>query len=72
MANKYQALGYIMAANAEALGYFFAAWWGGGWLNDHMDAVDNWYPITFTCALILISISWYRMFRNLTRMKDES
>lgn len=72
MANKYQALAYIMAANAEALAYFFLAWWGGGWLNDNVHLLDNWYPLSFMCALILISISWYRMFRNLTRMKDKT
>ncbi len=71
MANKYRAMGYIMAANAEALAYFFLAWFGGGWLNDHVHAIENWYPLTFTSALIMISISWYRMFRNLIRMKDE-
>lgn len=70
MANNYRSLATLLAANFEALGMLLMAWWGGGWLEEHYPIFMNWYAITFLAALSMIVISWFRMFRDLTRKKD--
>lgn len=70
MKTSYRAFGYIMAANAEALGVLLFSWWLGKTLNQHFPSESmNWMIPTMLFALIMIGLSWYRLLRSL--IKDQ-
>lgn len=64
MGNKYRLLGYIMAANFEVIGVLLLSWWLGSWLNEKYSSTINWLSVTYFCGLVIIVISWVRIFYN--------
>lgn len=72
MASLGQGFSLLIAAQFQALGLVFVAWWGGNWLNQNHPIGVTWYAITFPVAVIGIAHSFYVVIRhamNLTQSK---
>ena len=72
MASLTRAFSYLIAAQFQALGLIFVAWWGGNWLNEHHPLSFTWYAITFPIVTIAVAQTFYVVIRQaLTQAKSE-
>ena len=67
MNNNFKALGLVMGANVEALILLFAGHKVGLWLNSEYPRDGGWLKFTYLGAILMIGISWIKMFRLLVR-----
>lgn len=65
MNKNYKAFGLVMAANVEAIVLFIVAQWVGTWLNQNYPRDSDWHQISYLMAVLILGVSWYRMFRFL-------
>jgi hypothetical protein len=72
MASLTRAFSYLIAAQFQALGLFFVAWWGGNWLNEHHPISVNWYAVTFTVAVLATGHTFYVVIRHAINQSKRS
>ena len=59
MANFGRAFSYLIAAQVQAVGLIFFAYWVGRWLNEHHPVSFSWYIVTFTVAVLGVAQTFY-------------
>lgn len=65
--SKFKTYGIVMGANVEALLMLFIAHKGGSWLNEQYPIEGSWLNYTYVAAIVMIGVSWVRMFRSLAK-----
>ena len=64
--------GLVMGANVEALLFLFAAHKLGGWLDVEYPIESGWSKYTYLGSVIMIGLSWFRMFQTLVKSQKRS
>src|SRR5688500_3724621 len=59
-----QGFSLLTAAQFQALGMLFVAWWGGNWLNVNHPMGVTWYAVTFPVAVLAIAHAFYVVIRH--------
>lgn len=72
MNNKYRLLGYVMAANFEAIGLFVGASLIADWLDKEYPRQWPWSQVTILVAIVLLVISWSKMMMLLMKRSRET
>jgi len=67
----YRPFGFVMAANIEAIVVFLGAWKIGEWLNSSYPKSFNWLLITFLLGVVIVIISWARLFIKLSQFNKD-
>lgn len=70
MNNLTKAFSYLIAAQFQAIGLIFAAWWIGDWLNEHHPMQISWYAVTFPIGVLGVAQTFYTIVRHVFR-KDQ-
>jgi hypothetical protein len=64
---SHKALGFLLAANFEAVTVFLAAYYVGEWLNEQYQREFDWFFVTFLLGLLVIAHSWWNMFKTIKK-----
>ena len=72
MQSKYRLLGYVMAANFEAIGLFVGAGLIAEWLDKEYPREWPWSQVTILVAIVLLVISWSKMMMILMKRNREA
>ena len=72
MNSNLKTFGLVMGANVEALLFLFAAHHLGSWLNVEYPIDNGWLKFTYLAAIIMIGLSWFRMFKSLIKSSQRS
>jgi tellurite resistance protein TehA-like permease len=66
-----KAFSYLIAAQFQAIGLIFAAWWIGDWLNLHHPMQVSWYAVTFPIGVIGVAQTFYTIIRHVFKKNDQ-
>ncbi len=66
-----KAFSYLIAAQFQAIGLIFAAWWIGDWLNLHHPMQVSWYAVTFPIGVIGVAQTFYTIIRHVFKKDDQ-
>jgi len=66
-----RAFSYLIAAQFQAVGLIFAAWWVGDWLNLNHPIQISWYAVTFPIGVLGVAQTFYTIIRHVFRRERE-
>jgi hypothetical protein len=66
-----KAFSYLIAAQFQAIGLIFAAWWIGDWLNKHHPMQLSWYAVTFSVGVLGVVQTFYVIMRQIFKKNED-
>ena len=64
MASLTKAFTYVLAAQFQAIGLIFTAWWIGDWLDKNHATSFSWLIVTLPVGIVVMGQTFYVMVRR--------